>query len=162
MDTSGLITLLAITIALSAYLASIRLALITKISDLDKQNSNNKEDNIKKEEEKATIKMKLYYLAWADIPLVIGSVILFIYIFWDDLFVWGKPSWLFTVCIYIIFMGVIILAGSHFATWRKTHSEFKKALQIIKPVTANRSSNTKISFKKISSFICKIKTYFSI
>ena len=116
MDDSNLYTLLAITIALSAYLASIRLYAINKINNLP---ANSRRESIKRK-----IKENLFYIFLIDMPLVIGSFFIYLHLFWHHLFNIGKPTWFFTIGIWLITGAILLMILAHIGSWLKTVCEY--------------------------------------
>ena len=97
------IALLSLIIALSAYVSGVRLAVIGRIN----------KDN------KAALKKFLRWLLTADIPLAVSGSLLFLKIFWADLFGGSAPNWLAPTIVWTFFVGVFALACHHIALWIK-------------------------------------------
>ncbi|WP_145175547.1 hypothetical protein [Gimesia aquarii] len=125
MDTSNLLTILGIAIALSAYLSAIRLMAIQKISDISK-------DDPKGSCKKWDIRKKLGLLTLADIPIVLSAFFLGLHLLWNDLrfnflgyeIFSGDPySWLLPVGLWLFLIAGTVMVLLHVFAWIITCSE---------------------------------------
>ena len=113
MPTADVIAFLALIVALSAYIATIRLRLIDKIretTDTDR---------------KSELKLISFWLTFADAPLIISGVLLFFHSFWDlTIGLWfatpGAPKWLLPWSIGFFAFGGAVLVVHHAVAWWKS------------------------------------------
>ena len=108
MDTNDSLTLFAIIIALSAYLATLRWLTIVRIGK--------SVDN----EDKQILKKSLQLITLPDVPLVISAVLLFAHIFWIYLLGTAAPDFLFTWSVYLFAISFLTLIAYHIIEWYKT------------------------------------------
>src|SRR5271155_1734687 len=80
MQRADLLTLLAIIIALSAYLATVRLFMIDRLTKL-KEKTTQLDENLKKAKR---IRKGLLVLLLADVPMTLSAVLLGIYILYSN------------------------------------------------------------------------------
>ena len=102
MQTADLLGLLAIVIALSAYLAAVRLFAIGAI----KEASN---------DEKRKIKTKLGWLVLADAPMTVSAVLLGLYTLWAPM-----PHWMLLTGIALFTFAGLMLLFFHTIAWMKS------------------------------------------
>lgn len=113
MPTTDVIAFLGLIIALSAYVASVRLWMIDRMT---RQNDGGKKRT----------KLILKLLTLADAPLIVSGLLLFTYAFWDHtLKLWlgltgSAPEWLLSWSIGVFTFALISLMGHHIAAWRKS------------------------------------------
>jgi hypothetical protein len=101
--------LLTIVIALSAYLATIRLLAIQRLN-----NSSISQDR------KNELKGLLRLIAIADIPLITSVILLCVYLFWQD-FTGVEPSvYLAKTAIGCFLISITLLGVYHFGEWKKS------------------------------------------
>jgi len=124
LGSTDLLGLLAIVIALSAYLATIRQYFI--------ETSRNK-----KGEDLARTRTALHLLFWADMPMTVSAVLIGLY----ALFNWPS-SWVWVLwCGEIIFvLAGLLLFGYHGYGWCLTWKRHKKAHYL--PISLNASTCT--------------------
>jgi hypothetical protein len=105
MDRVNHLDLLTLVIALSAYLATIRLVVISRLAaEPPPRNA-------------AALKTFLRTLIPADLPLVLAGVFLFLLIFWDDLFGGAAPGWFEPAVVWAFFVAVLVLVAHHAVAW---------------------------------------------
>jgi hypothetical protein len=95
--------LLTLIVALSVYVASIRLVVLGRLIGEPPLPA----------EQKASYKRFLKTLVPADVSIVIASSLLFLKIFWDDLFGGQSPSWFPNVVVWSLFVAVVVLVFHH-------------------------------------------------
>jgi O-antigen/teichoic acid export membrane protein len=115
MGRSPLLALLAIIIALSAYLATIRLAGI----QLAKAPTG--KDDSEKEANKKSIEWKLVFIALPDIFLVASGLFLAIYLF-GGVFDWMRADGQLTWGVRLFCVAIVILAFYHLVSWFRSGS----------------------------------------
>jgi len=108
MDANASLTFFAIMIALSAYVATLRWIIITRIRKSGKK------------VEKEKLKKSLRPIAYADIPLVISALLLFVHIFLINLIGITAPDFVFTWSVWLFTISFLALIVSHIKEWRKT------------------------------------------
>lgn len=101
------IMFLTLIIALSAYIASIRFALIESL----------RSPKIKKRE---TRKRVLVGLIPADLPLVFAGIFLTIDLFLKDMINVDPPSFFYSGSVWLFSFAVLVLAIHHFLSWLYT------------------------------------------
>jgi hypothetical protein len=99
------LNLLALMVALSAYLAAIRLALIQRLG-AEPPPTNPR-----------GIKNMLLALIPADMPLVVGGLLLTANLFWTDLLGGAPPAFLYPAAGWLFVAGICILAIHHAVAW---------------------------------------------
>ena len=110
---SDLLTVLGITIALSAYLSAIRLLAIQKIGEITG------EDEAAKQK-RWTIKVKLGMLTLADAPMVGAALLLGLHLLWQNLF-GGQPiAWFLPTSMWLFLIAGIAMVALHLVAWVKT------------------------------------------
>ena len=102
MDKLGF---LALIVALSAYLASVRIALITRLGSVPKP------DHPKR------LKWFLVLLIPADLPLVVAGIFLAGDLFSKDLLGLEPATWLYPGAKLLFVIAVVVLAIHHFVGW---------------------------------------------
>jgi hypothetical protein len=109
MATADIIAFLSLIIALSAYIATIRLRLIDLIKD---------PQNAAKKPRYKTISKTL---TLADAPLIISAAFLFFHGFWDStlgkIIEGGVPCWLLPWSIYLFTFAGLVLIVHHIGAW---------------------------------------------
>ena len=113
MPTADVIAFLSLIVALSAYIATIRLRLIDRIKETT--------DTTKKN----NLKLISFWLTLADAPLIVSGVLLFLHAFWDEtLGLWftspGAPAWLLAWSVGFFTFGGLALVAHHIAAWWKS------------------------------------------
>ena len=111
MTNIGLGELLTIIIALSAYLATIRLIGIERLGKPGSEVS----PDVKKK-----LKRKLLFLMFVDAPLVVSGLLLVYHIFAPDLFGCVAPACILRTAQGLFALAVVILAVLHAIEWGKT------------------------------------------
>ncbi len=110
------VNLLTLIVALSAYVATIRLAVLARLV----QNPQLPED------QRAKQKRFLILLIPADLLLVVAGVALLLLLFWAHLFsspgapAATAPKGLEQVVVWCFFLGILWLVGHHIGSWCKT------------------------------------------
>lgn len=112
--------LLALIIALSAYLATIRLIAIDKMSP-----PKGNEPPLKPERKKK-IKQSLFWLTLADAPLVIAGLLLGLHLFFPTIFDRSAPDWMLTWAIRLFTVAGVLLVIYHLRAWYRSIREFMK------------------------------------
>lgn len=112
--------LLALIIALSAYLATIRLIAIDKMSPPRENEPPLSADRKKK------IKQSLFWLTLADAPLVIAGLLLGLHLFFPNLFNRSAPDWMLTAAIWLFTVAGVLLVIYHFGAWYRSVKEVRK------------------------------------
>jgi hypothetical protein len=113
MPPTDVIAFLSLIVALSAYLATIRLRLIDRIKKAD-------------ENQKKRLKLISFWLTFADAPLIVSGVLLFLHGFWGKtLGSWWfasptAPGWLLPWSVGLFWFGGLFLVGHHIAAWWKS------------------------------------------
>jgi hypothetical protein len=106
MPTTEVIALLSLILALSAYVATMRLRLIDQIkADSDPKRKNK-------------LKRVSRCLTLADAPLIVSGVLLFFHGFWDNtLGLWisdpEAPGWMLPWSICVFTFAIVVLVGHH-------------------------------------------------
>lgn len=113
LPTSDAIALLTLIVALSAYVATIRLWLIDRIK------------KARDEEEKKKLKTTSRLLTLADAPLVVSGVLLFFHGFWNNtLGLWFScaepPNWMLSWSIGLLTFALVVLVVHHIGAWWKS------------------------------------------
>ena len=101
------IMLLTLVVALSAYIATIRFAIIGRLGSFDN-------------EKKRTWRKVLAGLIPADSPLVIAGIFLTIDLFLKDMINVDPPSFFYLGSLWLFFIAVIVLAIHHVLSWKYT------------------------------------------
>jgi uncharacterized membrane protein (DUF106 family) len=129
MKPADLLTLLAIIIALSAYLATVRLFALDRLTKLKEglENiSNQLDENLEEREvgnlgktktrleERITIHLKLCLLLFADVPMTVSAVLLGIYI------LYGKPACFLRTSVILFTIAGLVLLFNHVYAWIKS------------------------------------------
>jgi hypothetical protein len=114
MGVSDLLTLLTIIIALSAYLATIRLLVISRLSQASEPIQSPPEST---PELRNKLKRFLLLLALADAPLVTSGLLLGLHIFWQDLTRADTPPWFLPTAIVLFGIAGLILYIYHLIEW---------------------------------------------
>lgn len=105
--------LLILIIALSAYVASIRLAVIQRLAVTPAPTN------------AESLRSYLKWLLPGDIPLVVSAVVLSLNIFWQELVVGPfanvlgahPPSWFSPLVVWLFVFAVLVLSLHHVAAW---------------------------------------------
>ncbi|MCP9473425.1 MAG: hypothetical protein NNA30_11885 [Nitrospira sp.] len=112
LPTADVIALLSLIVALSAYVATIRLRLIDRIKNAQ-------------DEEKKKLKTTSRLLTLADAPLVVSGLLLFFYAFWNNtLGLWffcaESPNWMLSWSIGLLTFALVVLVAHHMGAWWKS------------------------------------------
>ncbi len=99
------LNLLALMVALSAYLAAVRFAVIGRLAG-DPKPAN-----------PAGLKQLLVALIPADAPLVIGGLLLTADLFWTSLIGGPPPPSLFWLAQWLFVIAIVVLAIHHMVSW---------------------------------------------
>ncbi len=103
---------LALILGLSVYVSSIRFVVIGRLIG----------ESTLSDDRKERYKTFLRWLIPADVLLVVAGVLLFLHIFWKNLF--GEnatsPECFACVIVWCAFLGVLWLACHHVVSWFKT------------------------------------------
>jgi hypothetical protein len=102
--------LLTLTIALSVYVATVRLFVLGKLTAT----------TAPPEKKKKHYKLFLILLLPADICLVIAGSLLFCDIFWMDLVGLPPWAWLKSRALQFLLIGLMVLIAHHIAAWVMT------------------------------------------
>ncbi len=106
------LNLLTLILALSVYIASIRFVIVSRLI------AEPKPDN----DHKAKYRRFLKWLLPPDVLFVIAGLLLFLHIYWSNLF--GAdlqaPSCLASIVIWCFFLGILCLMGHHIYSWCRT------------------------------------------
>lgn len=102
MSKSDLLTLV---VALSAYLAAVRLAVIGRLGSQPPP------------KHPKTLKWFIVLLIPADASLVFGGLLLTADIFWKDLFCVEPTTRLYTVAVWLFAFAIFYLAIHHLVSW---------------------------------------------
>lgn len=102
MDKS---TFLAIIVALSAYLAAVRLALITLLGRKNKP------------KDAWIIKLYLGLLILADAALIVAGGCMIVYFFGNTLFGWEPGESIYTCAVWAFGVAFVILVVTHLVAW---------------------------------------------
>lgn len=105
------LNLLALMVALSAYLAAIRFAVIGRLATVPPPMN------------AASLKRFLLSLIPADAPLVIGGLLLTADLFWAPLVGGAAPGWLYWLAQWLFVAAIIVLAIHHAISWIITVSK---------------------------------------
>lgn len=115
MATTDIIAFLSLIVALSAYIATIRLRLIDKMKDATVAGdtaTRNKLGNF------------ALSLTFADAPLIVSATLLFFHGFWDatlgQVVPGPAPKWLLPWSIYLFAFAGVVLILHHIAAWFKS------------------------------------------
>ena len=108
------LNLLALMVALSAYLAAVRMTVIGRLGSTPAPN--NPQD----------LKTFLVLLIPADAPLVVGGLFLTADLFWIGVFGAQPPSWLFWWAQVLFIAAISVLAIHHIVSWGITISKAVK------------------------------------
>ena len=106
------INLLSLVIALAAYIGAIRLAVIGRMGT----------NPAPAEAVKTKLKLFLRLLIPADVAFIIAGFLLFLRIFWSDMFHGVAPTSLDPIIVWSFFAGVIVLMLHHVFSWYKSFS----------------------------------------
>ena len=106
------INLLSLVIALSAYVGAVRLAVIGRIGT----------NPAPTEAVKAKLKLFLRLLIPADVAFIIAGFLLFLRIFWSDLFHGLAPAGFDPIIVWSLFTVVIVLMLHHVFSWYNSFS----------------------------------------
>lgn len=104
------LNLLSLTIALSAYVGAVRLAVLGRLT------ANPPPQDTQKER----LKKFLRLLIPADAALVLASFLTFLLIFWTDMFGGVAPACLNPAIVWSFFFGVVVLILHHGYSWYKS------------------------------------------
>ena len=114
LEASVSLTFFTILVALSAYLASVRLVAIARLGELNDPETDKPEVRAERiRAQRAKIKRNLRWLTVADIPMVLAALLLGLHVF----YFW--PAWTLHGSFYLFtFAGLALLASHGFAWWR--------------------------------------------
>jgi len=116
MQTADLLAFLAIVIALSAYIATIRLFMIDKMRE-------------RSGDERAKIRFKMKILLLADVPMTVSACSLGIYTLFNTSAPWFPWFMKIGICGFVI--GGLALIGLHAYNWWKTSFSGEKPSQYL-------------------------------
>ena len=106
------INLLSLVIALSAYVGAVRLAVIGRMGA----------NPAPAEAVKTKLRLFLRLLIPADMAFIIAGFLLFLRIFWSDMFHGVAPAWFDPLIVWSFFIGIIVLMLHHGFSWYKSFS----------------------------------------
>lgn len=106
------INLLSLVIALSAYVGAVRLAVIGRMGA----------NPAPAEAVKNKLKLFLRLLIPADVAFIIAGFLLFLRIFWRDMFSGASPAYFDSIIVWSFFAGVVVLMLHHGFSWYKSLS----------------------------------------
>jgi hypothetical protein len=107
MEQINRLDLLTLVVALSVYIATIRLVVIGRLLGEEKL----------EERRKARYKLFLLTLVPGDALLVVSGFLLFLDIFWADLFGGTAPGWFETTSVWTFFIAGGLLVVHHLVAW---------------------------------------------
>lgn len=110
MSEIDLIDLLSLIVALSAYIGAIRLAVLGRISSQPAPD----------DATKLKLKQFLRLLVPADMAFIVAGFLLFLRVFWADMFGGTAPASFDPVIIWSFFAGIVVLMLHHVFSWYKS------------------------------------------
>ena len=116
IDESNYMPLLAIPIALAAYIATVRIALIARL----------KQYNVCEKDKKKHVKCLLLYLIPVDFNFIVSALGMLLIIFFSDYFCAESLNCIKSIVVICLACSVIYLAFLHLSAWVRT---FNKALK---------------------------------
>jgi hypothetical protein len=112
--------LLTITIALSAYLATVRMFILQRLVALPEVELLDATESKKVKARKQELKKLLRLIAIADIPLILTVLLVCSYAFWPDLTGIAASIYVAKAAIVCFLVGIAILATYHIGEWKKS------------------------------------------
>ena len=128
MPNVDVVAFLSLIVALSAYIATIRLRVFDRIREL----RNEMEDDMHMTQQKESrsklrinsLKGFAKALTLVDAPLVVSAVLLFFHGFWNmtlGLYITsGLPTWLLPASIYCFMFSGVLMVVYHICAWKKS------------------------------------------